>query len=244
MTLAVRDSAIPDSPLARWDTRWKLAALVLAAFGAAALRSPGAAGAAFLIGLLLTVLGRIPGRVVAGRVGLLLFAVLPFLIFIPLTTSDDGLVAGLLAAGALALRVLAIGLFALVLVRTAPVSRTLAAAHALRVPGVLAQVAQLAYRYTFLLAAEFRRLRIALRARGFRARTNRHTYRTVGHAVGSLLVRSGDRAERVADAMRCRGFAGTFHTLARFRTTPADVFAFLLVAAATIVLILADRLWS
>jgi cobalt/nickel transport system permease protein len=238
MTLALRDSAIPDSPLTRWDARWKLAALVLAAFGAAALRSPATAGAAFLIGLLLAWFGHIPGRVIAGRVGLLLFAVLPFLIFIPLTS--DG--AGWLAAAALALRLLAIGLFALVLLRTAPVSRTLAAAHALRVPGVLVQVAQLAYRYTFLLAAEFRRLRIALRARGFRARTNRHTYRTVGHSVGSLLVRGGDRAERVADAMRCRGFEGTFHTLTQFHTTPVDVFAFLLVVAATIALVLADWL--
>lgn len=238
MTLAPRDSATLDSPLARWDARWKLAALLLAAFGAAALRSPVTAGAALLIGLALAWLGRVPARVVAGRVGLLLFAVLPFLVFIPLTTGGDGL----LAAGALALRVLAIGLFALVLVRTAPLSRTLAAAHALRVPGVLVQVAQLAYRYTFLLAAEFRRLRVALRARGFRPRTDRHTYRTVGQAVGSLLVRGGDRAERVADAMRCRGFDGTFHTLAQFRATPADVFAALLVAAATIALVLVDRL--
>jgi cobalt/nickel transport system permease protein len=238
MTLALRDSATADSPPARWDARWKLAALLLAAFGAAALRSPITAGIACLIGLALALLGRVPARVVAGRVGLLLFAVLPFLVFIPLTAGGDGL----FAAGALALRVLAIGLFALVLVRTTPLSRTLAAAHALRVPGVLVQVAQLAYRYTFLLAAEFRRLRVALRARGFRPRTDRHTYRTVGRAVGSLLVRGGDRAERVADAMRCRGFDGTFHALARFRTTPADVFAALLVAAATIALVLVDRL--
>ena len=47
-----------------------------------------------------------------------------------------------------------------------------------------------------------------------------------GHVTGAVLVRGADRAERVADAMRCRGFDGTFHTTAAFRTTLADILAF------------------
>src|SRR4029453_16549224 len=119
----------------------------------------------------------------------LLLAVAPFLIFVPFT-------AGVREAAVLALRVLAVGLLALVLTRTAPLARTFAAAHSLWLPGVLVQIAQLAYRYTFLLAAEVRRTRVALRSRGFQMRTNGHTYRTLGYSVGALLVRSGDRAER------------------------------------------------
>jgi cobalt/nickel transport system permease protein len=149
--------------------------------------------------------------------------------------------AGLAAAVVVALRVVAIGLFVLVLTRTAPLSRTLAAAHALRLPGLVVQVTGLAYRYTFLLASEVRRTRVALRTRGFRAGTNVRTYRTLGHAVGSLLVRGADRADRVADAMRCRGYDGTYRSPVTFQTTPADVFAFLLAAAATIVLVFLDR---
>ena len=102
-------------------------------------------------------------------------------------------------------------------------------------------MSQLAYRYTFVLAAEARRLRVAMRTRGFRARTDRHTYRALGHAVGSLLVRGGDRADRVADAMRCRGFDGTYRTVTAFRTTTADVLSFALLAAGTIALVLIDR---
>jgi cobalt/nickel transport system permease protein len=251
MTLAFRDPTIPDSPLARWDPRWKLAAVLLLMVAAVSLQHPGPAVAAVALALALALVGRVRRSVLAGRAGLLLLATLPFVAFVPLTQGADSpgwdvgplhvSRPGLVAALVVALRVLAVGLLALVLTRSAPLPRTLAAAHALRVPGVLVQVAQLAYRYTFVLAAEARRLRVALRTRGFRARTSRHTYRTLGHAVGSLLVRGGDRAERVADAMRCRGFDGTYRTATTYRTTPADVLSFGLAAVGTIALVLIDR---
>lgn len=234
MTLAFRDPSVPDSPLARWDARWKLAALLLAVVAVVALQQVGAAAGAFAVALGLAGLGRLPVGVILGRVGLLLLAVAPLLIFVPFT-------AGVVEAAVLALRVLAVGLLALVLTRTAPLARTFAAAHSLGVPGVLVQIAQLAYRYTFLLAAEVRRTRVALRTRGFQTRTNSHTYRTLGYAVGALLVRSSDRAERVSDAMRCRGFDGTYHSITAFRTTPTDVLGFVAVVAGAGALVLADR---
>lgn len=252
MTLAARVPIVPDSPVARWDARWKLAAVLPLAFVIASLRSPPAAIIALCATVGLCAAGRVPTTVLAGRAGILALAALPFLIFVPLThtggpTWDLGAVhisfVGLMAAITVGLRLVAIGLLALVLMRTAPLHHTLAAAHALYLPRVLVQVAQLAYRYTFVLAAEARRVRVALRARAFRVRTDIHSYRTLGHSVGSLLVRSGDRAERVADAMRCRGFDGSFHTLTTFRTTSADVASFVAVTIGTIALLLADRIW-
>lgn len=237
MNLAPRDPSVPDSPVARWDARWKLAALLIAAAGVAATRHVAPAAVALAAGLALTRLAGIPVGVVAGRLGLLLLSVAPFLLLAPFTDPS------LAPAAALALRVLAVGAFAVVLVRTAPPDRTFAAAHALRVPGPLVQVAQLAHRYTFLLAAEVRRVRVALRARGFRPRTDAHTYRTLGHGVGALLVRSGERADRVAAAMRCRGYDGTAHPLTGFRTTPADALSFTAVAVGTIALVMADHLF-
>ncbi|HVK11777.1 MAG TPA: cobalt ECF transporter T component CbiQ [Gemmataceae bacterium] len=251
MTLAFRDPTIPDSPLAHWDARWKLAAFLLMVVAAVSLQHPGPAAAAVGIALALALVGRVRFSVVAGRAGLLLLVTLPFVVFVPLTQGADSpgwdigplhvSRPGLVAGAVITLRVLAVGLLALVLTRTAPLSRTLSAAHALRMPGVLVQVAQLAYRYTFVLAAEARRLRIAMRTRGFRARTSRHTYRTLGHGVGSLLVRGGDHADRVADAMRCRGFDGTYRTATTFRTTPADVLSFAVLCAGTIALVMIDR---
>lgn len=51
---------------------------------------------------------------------------------------------------------------------------------------------------------------LVLGARAFVRRTSRHTLRTLGHFAGRMLVRSLERAERVDEAMRCRGFAGRF----------------------------------
>jgi cobalt/nickel transport system permease protein len=65
--------------------------------------------------------------------------------------------------------------------------------------------------------------------RGFRNRPSLRSYRTVGHVAGTLLVRSSEQAERVAQAMRCRGFDGRFRSLTEFRTTAADGILFLLV---------------
>lgn len=99
----------------------------------------------------------------------------------------------------------------------------------------------MAYRYTFLLASELRRVRIALRCRGFRIKANRHGYRTTGHLVGAVLVRGADRADRVSEAMRCRGFDGSFHTTTTFRSTPTDIILFTLIIAITVALLIWDR---
>jgi len=251
MTLALRHRPVPDSPLARWDARWKLAALCVVVGGVAAFDRAGPAAAALAAGLLLLAASRLPGGWVRGRLTAFGLAAMPFLLVLPFTLdpagpgwdvgplrlSEHGLIAGL----AVALRCLAIGAFALILVGTAPVHHTLAAAHKLKVPGLLVLLTLLAYRYAFVLGDELRRLRVALRVRGFRAKADRHGYRTLGHVTGAVLVRGADRADRVADAMRCRGFDGRFHTLAAFRTTTADVVSFLLVAAGTAALILWDR---
>jgi cobalt/nickel transport system permease protein len=63
----------------------------------------------------------------------------------------------------------------------------------------------------------------------------------VGHVTGAVLVRGADRAERVAEAMRCRGFDGTFHTTTAFRTAAADIITFAAVAAAAAALVVWDR---
>jgi len=223
MTLAHRDPTVPDSPLARWDARWKLAGLTALSVGTSLLESPGPLATMLTLAAFLAVFaGRIPPGDVVGRVLLLALPVAPLLIVLPVAEGSRGL----LVAGTVTLRLAAIGVTALTLVRTTGFPALLAAAQKLRVPGVLVQVAQAAYRYSFTLASEARRARIALRARGFRVRTDRRTYQTLGYGVGGLLVRSADRAETVAAAMRSRGFAGQFRTTATFRTTPADALGF------------------
>ncbi len=235
MTLAAREPRSPESPFARWDARWKLAALLLTCAAFAAVSHPLVTAAALALGLLGAILGRLNLRETIGRLLFVLFGMLPVLVVFPFT-NDNGLALALTMTA----RALAIACVGLILLRTAPLTQTLAAAHRLRLPGVLVQIALLAHRYSFLFFAEARRVRVALRTRAFRAGTNLHTYETTGQAVGTLLLRGADRAEHVADAMRTRGFDGRFHTVRRFRTTPSDVLAFVAVAMLLVALLLAE----
>ena len=40
---------------------------------------------------------------------------------------------------------------------------------------------------------EYKRVRVALRMRGFRMTATKHGYRTMGHATGAILVRGAER---------------------------------------------------
>lgn len=249
MTLAFRHRPVPPSPLSRWDGRWKLAAVLVTVGAVAALDHLLPAVAALALGLVLLALARLPSAWVRSRLLLFGFSALPFLLVLPFTLEGPGWdfgpvhvsERGLTAGFAVLCRGLAIGCFALLLVGTAPLHHTLAAAHKLRVPGLLVQLTVLAYRYAFLLADEMRRLRVAMRTRGFTTRATRHGYRAVGHAAGALLVRGADRADHVAAAMRCRGFDGTFHTLLAFRTTRGDIMSFAALVAVAVALVIWDR---
>jgi cobalt/nickel transport system permease protein len=251
MISAFTHDNVPASPLSRWDARWKLASLAIAVVGIASLNHLISSTAALAVSLVAVAAASLPARWVRGQLILFGIAAVPFVVILPFTLdkggpgwdlgllhlSEHGLTVGL----GVFCRCEAIACLTLLVLGTAPFQHTLAAAHKLRVPGVLVLLVGLAYRYLFLLADEYRGIRIALRTRGFHTRTNSHSYRTLGHATGAILVRGSDRAERVTAAMRCRGFDGTFRTTSTFRTTPFDFISCLLVIATTGVLVVCDR---
>ena len=96
----------------------------------------------------------------------------------------------------------------------------------LGVPERLVHVFLFTVRFVDVLRGEAVRLRDALRARGFRPGASRHTLATYGDFAGMLLVRAFERAARVDEAMRCRGFAGRLMLVTGERFGVADaVFA-------------------
>ncbi len=235
MTLAFEMPVCPPSLLTRLDPRWKLAGLLIAGLVFALLQTGGPALLALAGSVLLVALARLPWRWYVQRLAAslamfaLIFIWLPFFPEEGHKTLDVGFwtisLTGLLRLAVLTMKLGAMLSVMLVLVATAPLQDTFKAAHALRVPSLLIQLVLLTYRYVFLLMEEFARLRIAVRARGFRNRANLHSYRTIGMVAGTLLVRSQERSERVAQAMRCRGFDGQFRSLHDFRTTWQDMLA-------------------
>ncbi len=132
--------------------------------------------------------------------------------FGPLTASRQGLV----YAGLITLKSNAIIIALMALVATAPVVTLGRAMHHLKLPDKLCHLLLFTYRYIYVFEQEYRRLVQAMKIRGFRPRTNLHTYRSYAYLAAMLLVRSFDRADRVFAAMRCRGFAGTFYSLKTF----------------------------
>jgi cobalt/nickel transport system permease protein len=236
MTLAFDVPECQPSFVQRLDPRWKLAGLLLASLACALLQTGGPASASLAGALLLVMLARLSWRWYLRRLAAALAMFVLFLIWLPFVpeTGDRMLDLGFLTlslTGLVRFLVLTAKLcsmlsFFLVLLVTAPLQDTFKAAHALWIPSVLIHLVMLTYRYVFLLMEEFVRLRIALRVRGYRNRANLHSYRTIGQATGTLLVRSHERSERVAQAMRCRGFDGQFRSLHDFRTRWRDVVAF------------------
>lgn len=97
-------------------------------------------------------------------------------------------------------------------------------------------------RYLDVLRQEYRRLRIAMKARAFVPRSNVHTWQSFGYLFGMVLVRSLERSERVLAAMKCRGYTGRFHLLDEMRISYHDhVFGALLVVT---LMILSWGEWS
>ena len=241
MSLTPEHLAPRDSLLARRDARWRVAAFGLAVVGVAVLQGVWAALAAFLFALVVAYLGRVPGRWYRARIGVLLVTLSPFLVCVPFTVDrgdrlwEWGVLhvtdTGLIVAMTLAMKTVAIVTLVLTGLAAAPLHVTLSAAGRLGVPSLLVHLTLLTYRYVFLLLDELHRLRVALRVRGFRNAMTAHSYRTIGQVTGTLVVRGSERAERVAHAMRCRGFDGRFRTLDTFRTIPADVAMFIAVVA-------------
>lgn len=113
----------------------------------------------------------------------------------------------------------------------------------LRVPDKLVHLLLFTVRYLGVLHDEYRRLRQAMRTRGFRARSDLHTWRSLGWLMGMLLVRSLERARRIVEAMKCRGFNGHFYLLDGYPWRVADSF-FALAVLAVLSLILLLELTS
>jgi cobalt/nickel transport system permease protein len=83
----------------------------------------------------------------------------------------------------------------------------------LKIPPKLCHLLGFTFRFIFVLEEERRKLLRAAKNRGFQPGSNMHTYKTYAYIIGMVLVRSWERAERVQQAMLCRGFSGKYPIL-------------------------------
>jgi cobalt/nickel transport system permease protein len=215
----------------RLDPRGKIVVAALFAILIAVANTYAAALAGLALALVYLALARLPLKKVLIR----LLMVNSFIVFLwlvlPLTYPGDPVWRlgpltvtrqGLASTGLITLKSNAIIIALIALIATVPVVTLGQALHNLKLPGKLCHLLLFTYRYIYVFEQEYRRLVQAMKIRGFTPRTNLHTYRSYAYLAAMLLVRSFDRAERVFEAMRCRGFQGTFYSLKTFTWTRRD----------------------
>lgn len=217
----------------RLDPRTRICAAMALAAGISLAVSPGVLAAGLAAGAGLVLCARLPARRLGARmlrINLLLAVVAVTLPLQAKAASHAGFAEntfGMTAAGpwllALTLKANAIVLAVSALMGTIEPFMLARALRLLRVPRTLTHLLWFTMRYVTLLSDEYRALLRAMKARAFRPRANRHTYRTYASLIGMLLVRSLDRAERVVGAMRCRGFRGEFPAFHPMAMTSRDL---------------------
>lgn len=175
-----------------------------------------------IMALLLARLVRINWRMIIKRLLAFEGFMMLVLLFLPFTYPGETVASlwgmnisaeGIQRAVVIVLRGNAVVLAVLALIGTLEPMKLGHAMARLGVPEKLVNLFLMTVRYVSVLFAEYSRLRMAMTARGFKASSSMHTWRSFGWLIGMLLVRSMERAQRVRDAMRCRGFNGQFHLL-------------------------------
>jgi cobalt/nickel transport system permease protein len=148
--------------------------------------------------------------------------------------------AGVILAARITLKSNAILLTFIALIATMAFSTLGYALKQLRVPQKIIHLLLMNYRYVFVIEQEYQRLIRAAKIRGFQPKTNLHTYRTYAYVIGMLLVRAISRAQRVYQAMLCRGFKGAFYSLQEFRAGAEGLIFSVLMTGIIIVLVLME----
>jgi cobalt/nickel transport system permease protein len=216
MDLGLDAYASLDSPLHRWDARYKLAGLMALILAFSFVRDLRLLPAMLLVTGLLYATAHLPLAWLLARLRypgafLLIVAVLlPFLSGSTVLVEIGPLalrLEGCLELLRIVVKFVCILTVGLVLFGTAPFLTAIKAMRALGLPSILADMTLLAYRYLFEIGGDLARMETAMGLRGFRA--GRFSARGLGNLAalaGSLLVRSYERSDRVYRAMILRGY--------------------------------------
>lgn len=240
-----------DSIIHRFDPRMKIVTVVVGTVVIGALRHPQLAGLALIfsaIGVLAA--GLDPAQVFrrlapANLPALVLTLTLPFSVAGTPVFNVAGFPAsaeGLHRALEVVVKVNAALLLIVAGLATSPVFELAHAGLRIGIPRKLTTLFFFCFRYINLFVGEFRRLDTAARIRGFIPRANLHTYRTYGHMLGMLFVRSHARSERIWHAMLCRGFDGNLRLYRHFRAKKTDFALCTITLTFFTLLVVLDRL--
>lgn len=222
MSLAkIETYVVGRSPLHTWMPQLKLLSLGLLMFAFAAIRELPLVLPMFGVTASIYALSGLPVSFLLQRLrypGLFIFMLV---LILPLTSGDTvlwqwGPVAlrqeGIMAISLVVSRFLCILTLGFVLLGTTPFVTLLRSLRSLGLPVLLADMTLLTYRYLFETADMLSTMQRSMRLRGF-GHTRRRWFslrktdlQRLASLLGTLLIRSYERAERIYTAMRLRGY--------------------------------------
>ncbi len=201
-----------------------------------------------LISIILIIIARIKCLEIINRLLIVDKFILLLWIVLPLTYPGEPLLKilglkisqqGLLFTLLLTIKANAIMLILISLIATSSIFDIVHSLLHLKLPDKLVFLFFLIYRYIWVLYDEYEKIVRAAKARGFKLRNAIHTYRTIAYIVGSLIVKSYNRAENLYRAMVCRGFCGKFWLIDHFKFKFVDLLGVILLTVCIIVIIIA-----
>ena len=209
-----------DSPLHNLEARTKLLGFLALTLGV--LWIPAGKNLSFFAYFLLTAvlmgISQIPLGYIVGR----MVAILPFVVLAglgaPWTDHFEGA-----RVVAIVLRSILSLLLLILLTSTTPFAELLRGLRKLGCPKILVINLAFLYRYLFVLTEEVLRMRQARDSRRIGRAPMLAEFKLLGAMLGSLLIRSFERAERMYQAMLSRGYDGDLPVLAPRRFTWLDL---------------------
>ncbi len=237
------------SAIQTWDPRVKIFSLGLFAMVTAVLQTLPLALVALLIALVVLFVSRIPLGFVYAAMKWLIVLLLPFFLILPLTYPGEvnseflGIpfaIEGVRLSVMIVVKAIAIMTIAFVTFGSTRFDISMIALRHLKCPSIIVQMLLFSYRYIFLFFSEMKRLDTAMKARGFVKKPNMYTMKVVGGFVGTLLIRSFERTERIYNAMLSKGYQGELHTLVEFKADNKDKLKAVLMVLITLAIIAGD----
>lgn len=231
MALDIDRFAHVASPLQRWDPRFKISALMFLIVCVALLKTLPMAALALICAAMILFSTALPLHFVSHGLSFIVVFLLPFFIVMPLTYPGEPAFTvvglpfaweGFRIAALIFIKAMSVVLISFATFGSSRFDVSMLALQRLKCPPLIVQMLLFTYRYTFVFLDEMKRMYTSMRARGFVARADRKTLRVFGHFVGTLLVHSFERTERVYKAMLSKGYQGKLHSMVTFQAIPAD----------------------
>ncbi|MBN1863053.1 MAG: cobalt ECF transporter T component CbiQ [Dehalococcoidales bacterium] len=250
MRLLIDEYTGLESPLHRWDPRYKLVGLVTLVFAFSFVRDLRMLLAMAAVTITVYAVSRLPATFVAKRFRYPSFFLVAILLTLPFLSGESviatwGPVAvhqeGLLAAILIATRFTCILIIGMVLLGTTPLLTNIKAMRSLGLPDIMADMALLSFRYLQEIGRDLRNMQTAMRLRGFRARRlSRRGLKVLAWLGGSLLVYSYERSESIYRAMILRGYGHAPPPKHEFQASSRDTLILVAVILVTVGFIIGD----